>query len=149
MPVDVGLPVLAPVVAAQFALSLHEEVERNRPGSMAEVLRRNSEQSNPDICHSHDFCDANVVMADVITNWAGVDPADQGVSENSSVLELWNQSWTLAKSSFFGDLPGAYDVCVSVSQTGQLPQQWQASPHQGSADLPDEDVVRLDLPAGG
>ncbi|MBY0466249.1 MAG: hypothetical protein K2W33_15030 [Burkholderiales bacterium] len=124
---DVALPVLVPVVAAQFASSLHGEIDPGTPGAMAEVALRNSIETNPAICHSHDFCDANVVMAKVVQNLTGVDPADEGVLANSKIQDLWNQAWSLAKASFMGDLPAAYDVCATVSQTGQLPEQWQTS----------------------
>lgn len=140
VPAEMGLQVLLPVVAAQFALGLRDEIEHAKPGAMAEVVRRNSSQPHPAICHSHDFCDANVVMAEVITGWIGVEPTAEGVSENAGVMALWNQSWALAKASFFGDLPAAHDVCVSVSQTGQLPQKWQVPDHQDSAELPEDDA---------
>jgi len=59
---------------------------------MAEVVRRNAEETNPNICHSHDFCDANEAMIVAFENYE-LDPIEN--------MELCNKAWNLAKSVGF------------------------------------------------
>lgn len=59
---------------------------------MAEVVRRNAEETNPNICHSHDFCDANEAMIVAFENYE-LDPIEN--------MELCNKAWDLAKAAEF------------------------------------------------
>lgn len=74
-----------------FLLRLAGEIGMER---LAEVFRRNAAEVNPSVCHSHDFCDANVLMADAFACVVGrrVD------IESDEDASLWNGAWFLAKS---------------------------------------------------
>lgn len=57
------------------------------------VARRNAAEPDPNVCHSHDFCDANMAMDEAFTivlrrHARPVEEAD---------AELWNEAWNLAK----------------------------------------------------
>lgn len=54
-------------------------------------MRRRNRNAAPGICHSHDFLDANVVMAQAFRD-NGLDP---DVS-NDDVVALWNEAWEVA-----------------------------------------------------
>lgn len=62
---------------------------------MAEVARLNAAERDPGVCHSHDFCDANMVMDDAFRSVVG-----RG-SRVSSVRDaiLWTRAWNLAKEA--------------------------------------------------
>lgn len=70
------------------------------PAEMSEVVRRNSEQKDPNICHSHDFCDANMAMDEALRNLR-VDMDAEGALQDDNLIDLWNASWGLAKSREF------------------------------------------------
>lgn len=76
-------PDMSPVIIIghRFVRILRDELS---PSDFAEMLSRNRHEPNPAVCHSHDFCDANVYMADAF----GGHPMDAGV---------WNAAWGRAK----------------------------------------------------
>lgn len=56
---------------------------------IAEVVRRNENEQNTNICHSHDFCDANQAMIDAVgEEFYNSDP------QNANI----NEAWDMAKS---------------------------------------------------
>lgn len=67
------------------------------PEQRATVLERNKAEGNPSICHSHDFCDANMAMVEAFQN-LGVGEID---SQDDEQTALWDAAWALAKSSGF------------------------------------------------
>lgn len=60
-----------------------------------EVLRRNKEQPNRNICHSHDFIDTNMVMFAAYKHITG----ERTLKDKW--FDLWNQAWDLAKEKEF------------------------------------------------
>ncbi len=90
-----GSPVTAEVLALEFSQSLRALLT---PTQMSQVILRNVQDGDPAICHSHDFCDANVVMHEVFLSH-GMDPADEGGAEKWG--PLWDNAWNLAKASGF------------------------------------------------
>ncbi|UIS24778.1 hypothetical protein AXL1_21 [Stenotrophomonas phage vB_SmaS-AXL_1] len=65
------------------------------------VVDLNSRELNPDVCHSGDFCDSNMVM-DAAFGEFGIDPSTYGrVDEDDGmpqeVCDLWNSAWDRAK----------------------------------------------------
>jgi hypothetical protein len=68
------------------------------PEQMVEIVLRNRSETYPNICHSHDFCDANMFLHEVFMKH-GMDPADEGRMDRWG--ELWNRTWNLAKSKEF------------------------------------------------
>jgi hypothetical protein len=67
----------------------------------AEMQRRNStpEYANTGCCASHDFCDANMIMASALEEhgFATSDDDDQFATAR------WNRVWTLAQPALRGD----------------------------------------------
>lgn len=80
-------------VASQFILNLKREISFSNFGEMVE---RNEAEEDSNICHSHDFCDSNVLMAEAISEVMGIDVDTRSTSQ----LDFWNKSWNLAKASF-------------------------------------------------
>lgn len=83
------------ILAQEFSVALKTELP---VGEMQEIVRRNREESDPRICHSHDFCDANVVLHEVFMKY-GMDVADEGGVEKWGAL--WNETWSKAKAAEF------------------------------------------------
>ena len=63
--------------------------------ALSEVDRLNKAEASPSVCHSHDFCDANVIMAAAFEQVLGRQPRID--SDEDAVL--WDGAWSLAKSS--------------------------------------------------
>lgn len=59
---------------------------------MAEAVARNANESNPLVCHSHDFCDANQVMIDALGQ------EFENTEEQNALIE---NAWNLAKKNEF------------------------------------------------
>lgn len=64
---------------------------------LAEVVKRNNTPEYTDCCATHDFCDANELMAEAFKTVFGreVDP------QNEDDCESWNIAWSLSKDSHF------------------------------------------------
>jgi hypothetical protein len=56
-----------------------------------EMCRRNAAETNEGICHSHDFCDANMVMLDA---FHAVCPDVDSASDFGVII--WNDAWAAA-----------------------------------------------------
>lgn len=67
------------------------------------MRERNASQADSNVCHSHDFCDANMAM-DAAFNGLGIPTclafADD-TPEHEEACKLWNDAWTLAKRLYF------------------------------------------------
>jgi hypothetical protein len=92
-----GLGAIADVrtLAQEFSASLRSLLT---PEQMQSVILRNAAETDSNICHSHDFCDANVVMHEVFLVH-GMDPADEGGMDRWG--RLWDAAWNLAKDRGF------------------------------------------------
>jgi hypothetical protein len=65
---------------------------------MRECVDRNkAEPVDSDVCHSHDYCDANMVMFEAFQSTFGREPD----TDNGPDLELWNDAWEIAKAASF------------------------------------------------
>lgn len=80
-------------LARDFALELEATLT---PEEMGEVIRRNLAETDPNVCHSHDFCDANMVLHAVLVRH-GI------MSEESGDVDpyTWMVVWELAKDAEF------------------------------------------------
>ena len=89
---------LAIVFAARLRLELGAE-------TFTEMQARNAlEAYQHDACASHDFCDANMVMA---AAWRGLTGAEFD-PESSAQTALFNSAWDIAKAEFLtGTVPAA------------------------------------------
>lgn len=122
--IDMDLPSAATAAAAaaaappSFQLPSPEQLARTfsahllaavGPADLAEAARRNATETDPGTCHSHDFCDANVMMAAAFQELTGVDPGDTNPALDGrhmpgmadEVGALWTAAWTLAKTQRF------------------------------------------------
>lgn len=70
---------------------------------MAEVVARNKAEQNPGVCHSHDFCDANMAMLEAGVTVFGREIVDLegGPLGDHAGVELWNEAWSIAKAADF------------------------------------------------
>jgi hypothetical protein len=90
-------------LATAFSHVLHEWIGDR----MAEVVKLNGAETMEGVCHSHDFCDANMAMDAAFERAFGYSPlddeqrdeADGGMSVAN--MELWNAAWDLAKDKGF------------------------------------------------
>lgn len=83
-------------VANRFVASLRAELGAAEFG---EVVRRNRVDPDLSVCHSHDFCDANVLMHAAILEVLGARYDARGsrlydVDEHDA---LWDAAWSLAR----------------------------------------------------
>lgn len=67
------------------------------PQELAEVVKRNAAQTDTGICHSHDFCGANMAMLEAFEENGLPVPEDP----NEDHFKLWNAAWDIAKASNF------------------------------------------------
>lgn len=87
-------------VARRFAERIAENIE---PDDLDEIDERNRREADKSICHSHDFCDANVHMQMAIMAVTGGLDAGARLTEpeQSKVHRLWQSAWDKAKSLGF------------------------------------------------
>lgn len=99
-------PARAHVLAIAFAAKLHEWLS---PEEMKEAIARNAASADPLVCASHDFCDANMAMAEAFEATQGREirfPSDveSGActqEESDADLAMFNSAWGLAKAAGF------------------------------------------------
>ena len=65
-----------------------------------EVISRNASETNPLVCHSHDFCDANEAMFLAFKSF-DLDPIGPIGPMTNSMIGLWNAAWASARQSGF------------------------------------------------
>lgn len=82
-------------LARAFASELRDEIQ----DAIFTVVALNDDEAEPNICHSHDFCDANQVMIDAWAKVAGVECSCD--SNNEAETALWNEAWDIAKKAKF------------------------------------------------
>lgn len=80
-------------LADAFSVKLQEEIGADK---VREAIWLNRREPCPDVCHSHDFCDANMVMSKAFLEVVGKD-----VPESDEESRAWNEAWDLAKSRGF------------------------------------------------
>lgn len=82
-------------IAMMFADKLKEALTF---AEFEQMLTRNKEdQWDSPVCHSHDFCDANMVMAEAWQDFFGQEPD----LDNDYEIETWNEAWIIAKAASF------------------------------------------------
>lgn len=85
-------------LAAAFAAILKEWAS---PEEWVTMRRANAGYSDPTICASHDFCDANMAMDEAFDKLGIAAPGDEGcedgTSEHEAACALWNAAWAMAK----------------------------------------------------
>lgn len=70
--------------------------ERHGPDFWNQMLADNAAETHKDVCHSHDWCDANMAM-DAAFRFYGLDPLpDVSSAEAARMMNLWNAAWESA-----------------------------------------------------
>lgn len=95
-------------LAREFARLLLEELGEE---IMQEVVRlnRTPDYQGP-VCASHNFCDANMVMAAAFEETFGREPALDGED-----LRMWNEAWDIAhKAEFWLPIRKDHMTCRST-----------------------------------
>lgn len=77
-------------LAAEFCRCLRAELTADE---LADVVQTNRLETSPNICHSHDYCDANQTMLDAMAKW--------GLDFDAVTEGLINEAWELAKKAGF------------------------------------------------
>jgi hypothetical protein len=68
---------------------------------------RNERETDPGICHSHDFCDANEVMLEAFKVFIAGDDVMTGiVTGDRDTVSLWNKAWDYATRNYLGGYKG-------------------------------------------
>jgi hypothetical protein len=83
----------ATVLAAAFRREMQKELTREQ---LIEIDARNAAESNPNVCHSHDLCDANEPMAAAM--------ASLGLefdASNQEQVDVINAAWAMVKREGF------------------------------------------------
>lgn len=80
-----------------LAVGFAKGLRRTIGHEVADVVRRNAAETDPGVCHSHDFCDANVVMDRAYKRVLGDSYLNFGPKEQ----DLWDAAWDKAKAAGF------------------------------------------------
>lgn len=84
-------------IATKFCENLRRRLSADE---MAEVIRRNKAKPSNRICHSHDFCDANVYMGDAFDE-LGISTLDADGGVTDAACWLWGLAWEAASEAEF------------------------------------------------
>ena len=86
---------------------------------MRDIISRNEAEEDDNVCHSHDFCDANEAMLQAFEQALGremhlpseVESGDCSEADEFYDMCLWNDAWGMAKQErfYWVDDPGS--VC--------------------------------------
>lgn len=86
------------IAAQMFCAVLREELGDDTVDTIANL---NAIQADAGVCHSHDFCDANMVMDEALRRAGHNMEWDPEVGMPQETVDVWNAAWTLAKSVGF------------------------------------------------
>ena len=88
-------------VARNFCVLMRKAIG---PHMLARVVNLNSAESSPNVCHTHDYCDANMVM-EAAMHEAGVetDTETEGDGGDRPWFPVWNAAWDMAKAAGFDE----------------------------------------------
>ncbi len=105
----------APTLAKEFCKILREYLTTIQ---IAEVIERNNKETSDAVCHTHDFCDANMVMQEAGERH-GLDFAAQihGDMEESH-HNLWCEAWSLAKYGHHFDPERIDETVADIEKNG-------------------------------
>jgi hypothetical protein len=104
-------------LANEFSSLLLEEL-----GSevIVQIIERNTADGDPRVCHSHDFLDANMVMAEAWRTIFGFEINLQSDRQR----RMWGRAWDIAKTNNFHEIREEWNSGRLV--TGELNQQPRA-----------------------
>ncbi len=85
-------------LAAEFCRQLRKQLSTFE---LREAIALNAAEQDPQICHTHDFTDANEVMAEAYSTAVGAMPHMLADAAGQKALRLINSAWALAKAKQF------------------------------------------------
>lgn len=89
-------------IAAHFSRVLREWLTSLE---MSKVITRNRRERIKGVCHTHDFCDANMAMDEAFKRvlGRGMYLIDEGATDEQKEADtdLWNAAWNIAKQAQF------------------------------------------------
>jgi hypothetical protein len=137
------LPKISPptvdALAVEFCDAMREALTS---GQMRQVVERNQAEPDAGVCHSHDFCDANMVLHEVFMRHG----MDLSAEDTPAVWgDLWNRTWDLAKARGFRMLKRGDQVQIleGFKDTGDDEFTWIV---QGDEEKGRVDIVPIDSP---
>jgi len=70
------------------------------PAQYRLIRKRNRTEPNEHVCHSHDFCDPNMLMLDALMRVTGrtEDQVLEDVGNDGPLTALWNAAWDVWKA---------------------------------------------------
>ena len=115
----------------------------------AEMIKRNKAETNDSICHSHDFCDANMAMFEILEDFFGEHyqskseiPDDKAEytaffsafvaegnkaiqnAETTPLMTAWSEAWEIAKRNEFKTVDQ-----VNRTYLGRKIKRWDIKVH--------------------
>jgi hypothetical protein len=85
-------------VAAAFSRVLRDWLTVDE---FAELVELNREETDKTVCHSHDFCDANMAMHEALVECGAIDK-DGFDADDEFIVELFSAAWDEAvKNEFY------------------------------------------------
>lgn len=91
-------------LAERFSELMRRDLE---PVEFALVVEMNAANCHdPQVCHSHDFIDANMTMEEAFLDVTGLPGVDVSSDEHTA---LWSRAWDVAKRSGFQFKQGEHD----------------------------------------
>lgn len=125
------------VIAARCFI--REVFSEMTPAEADEIRRRNDAETDPRICHSHDFTDSNTAMELAIFHATGIFTSDHTPEqqEDLGLRKLWDDAWAMAKAARFiptslpqqtnpltideiMQLPGLHDIWINPCPANPL-----------------------------
>lgn len=93
-------------LAREFSLKLRHYLSEHE---MSQVVSLNESEEDPEICHSHDFCDANMIMYEAFIklfdhsciHLSSLENIQELADKTSGVVGIWNAAWTMANENKF------------------------------------------------
>ena len=106
---------LAADIGWEFSSLLRRDLGRD---VMIEIVGKNgTKEYAGNICATHDYCDANVVMAEAFNNLCGRVIELERVED----MRLWSEAWGYAKANnFFLLLPHGFQVMFALYEADKL-----------------------------
>lgn len=83
--------------ATQIAIAFCHQLQDWISDHLPEVVRRNGDETNDGICHTHDFCDANMAMDAAFERVRG----RSAVPSSEPDASLWDRAWRKAAAAEF------------------------------------------------
>lgn len=83
--------------AILLAVAFHKLVREALAEHLEEIDRRNAAIENKNVCATHDFCDANMLMDEAFTERTG----HEVDAEDKDDTLLWSAAWTIAAGHGF------------------------------------------------